>query len=183
MMSRYKLFADILTFFRIVIAFAIVIVGLLVGRNGITVALVLLLLGWLTDAFDGPLARRDPKCTRTWIGENDLIADVLLSLSIIIYFVLSGIISPSVFFFYFIFLSVSTLVIKSRSFYVTFIGLSYGLSILISYYQSTMITWLFLFYIIIIPLLTWGHFYEGTKLFFTGFKEIELRAPLKRWFV
>ncbi|RLC92140.1 MAG: hypothetical protein DRI77_13205, partial [Chloroflexi bacterium] len=53
-----------------------------------------LLVAWITDVLDGPLARRDPRGIHTWIGDHDLEADLTVALGVWIYLALTGFISP-----------------------------------------------------------------------------------------
>jgi len=57
-------------------------------------AALTLLVAWATDVLDGPLARRDPRDIRTWIGDHDLEADVTVALGVWIYLTLAGFLSP-----------------------------------------------------------------------------------------
>ncbi|MBL7075228.1 hypothetical protein ISS37_08340 [candidate division KSB1 bacterium] len=94
------------------------------------------LIAWVTDTLDGTLARKDHRGSHTWIGDNDLIADVLLALSTIIYFTVSGIISLWISVFYFDFILLVTFVFTSQTMFVTFIALAYALYLLVSYFSA-----------------------------------------------
>lgn len=85
-----KRLADALTFSRLLAGFALVIVGLVWGRQALVPAVALGLLAWTTDSVDGALARRDPNWHPTWVGEQDIAFDAALALGILAYFVLSG---------------------------------------------------------------------------------------------
>lgn len=180
---KLKFIADVLTSFRLFISLLIILTGLIWGKDGLSVTFVLLLIGWITDVFDGFLARRDKEGKQTWIGENDLIVDVILAFSMIIYFTESGIISLWVSLFYFAFLILVTFVFTAWSLFATYIGLSYGLCLLISYLYAPLFWWLFLIYIAVVLLVTWDHCWENIRAFFSGFSEIEAREPFKKWLV
>lgn len=85
-----KRLADVLTFSRLIAGFALVIMGLIWGRQALVPAVALGLLAWSTDSVDGALARRDPNWHPTWVGEQDITFDAALALGILAYFVLSG---------------------------------------------------------------------------------------------
>ena len=71
--------ADTLTAMRLVVAGAIA-VALSQGRT--TLAAGLLVVGWMTDALDGPLARSTPVPTR--LGAVDPLADAALGAGVIV---------------------------------------------------------------------------------------------------
>jgi hypothetical protein len=62
--------------------------------RGRDVPLLLLLIAWTSDALDGPLARRDPHGTHTWIGDRDLEADMTVALGVWAYLALAGFLHP-----------------------------------------------------------------------------------------
>lgn len=89
-----KTLADTLTSVRFLLAFYLVWLGWQKGPEAIGSAALALLVAWVTDVLDGPLARRDPRGIRTWIGDRDLEADVAVALGIWIYLTLAGFLSP-----------------------------------------------------------------------------------------
>ena len=177
---RLKMIADVLTLTRLSIALLIILVGISWGHKGLSTALLLLLLGWMTDTVDGQLARKDTESKDSWIGDNDLIVDVLLALSIMIFFSIGGIIPLWIAVFCLIYLIMITLVLRSWTLYVIFIGFSYGTSILVSLLYSPRFFYVFLLYIAIILLTTWNHCWENIQAFFAGFKTTKVREPLKK---
>jgi phosphatidylglycerophosphate synthase len=89
--------ADCLTASRIVLALGMILAGLLGGGEAVGLVLLLLLVGWTTDIFDGRLARSLDPPVRSWIGDNDLSVDIVMELTACLYFVACGII-PAVWF-------------------------------------------------------------------------------------
>jgi phosphatidylglycerophosphate synthase len=83
-----KRLADGLTMVRVLLALAMVWVGLTLGRPALDTVAILLILAWATDLLDGPLARRARSNRQTWIGDHDLEADILLSLGLLGYLIL-----------------------------------------------------------------------------------------------
>ena len=71
--------ADALTAVRVVIAGAVAVA---MAQGGATAATALLVVGWLTDAFDGPLARRTH--VETKLGVFDAYADASLGFGVIV---------------------------------------------------------------------------------------------------
>ena len=90
-----KQVADFLTAVRGLIALVIAWVGIKHGANGLAMAAWLLLIAWVTDGLDGPLARRSRRQYRTWLGDHDLVIDMAVSGGLILYLTISGFISPA----------------------------------------------------------------------------------------
>jgi cardiolipin synthase len=93
-MVGIKTLADTLTGVRFLLAFYLVWLGWQKGAGAIASAALALLIAWATDVLDGPLARRDPRGIRTWIGDRDLEADTAVALGVWIYLMLAGYLSP-----------------------------------------------------------------------------------------
>lgn len=90
MFSHTKPLADALTVARAVLGLCIAGLGALRGKAALPTAVVAVIISWLTDLLDGPLARHDPQAHPTWVGEHDAEADLATSLGIAVYLVLSG---------------------------------------------------------------------------------------------
>ena len=84
-----KRLADLLTATRLLIAGLILWIGIVGGAAALGSVVTALVFGWLTDLLDGPLARRDPRALRTWLGDNDLAADVAVAFALTVYLGLS----------------------------------------------------------------------------------------------
>jgi phosphatidylglycerophosphate synthase len=93
-MVGIKTLADTLTSVRFLLAFYLIWLGWKKGPEAIGSAALTLLVAWITDLLDGPLARRDPRGIRTWIGDRDLEADMAVALGAWIYLMLTGFLSP-----------------------------------------------------------------------------------------
>jgi phosphatidylglycerophosphate synthase len=93
-MVGIKTLADTLTSMRFLLAFYLIWLGWKKGPEAIGSAALTLLVAWVTDVLDGPLARRDPRGIRTWIGDRDLEADMMVALGVWIYLTLAGFLSP-----------------------------------------------------------------------------------------
>ena len=90
MFRHTKPLADLLTLSRALLALCIAGLALAGSRDTVAAAMVGVIVSWLTDLLDGPLARRDPDPETTWIGEHDAEADLSTSLGVTAYLVLSG---------------------------------------------------------------------------------------------
>jgi cardiolipin synthase len=168
---RLKLIADILTSIRFCLALLIAYVALTQGREGLLLALLLLLFGWITDMADGQLARRSPGAQRSWIGDNDIIVDVLLALSILIFFSVGGLLPLWITVAYLVYLVLATFVFTGWTMLAMFIGFSYGTSLLISLIHTPRFFIVFMVFIAFMLLTTWSH---------AGFKAIGFREPSKK---
>mgnify|MGYP000666252141 CR=1 FL=1 len=84
-MVGIKTAADLLTGVRFLLGPYLVWLGLCGGSEAVTVAALTLLIAWITDVLDGPLARRDARGIHTWIGDRDLEADVTVALGVWLY--------------------------------------------------------------------------------------------------
>jgi phosphatidylserine synthase len=79
---------DLLTVLRGAIAVAIALLGL-AGRGALEAVVLLTLVGWTSDIFDGRLARRYKK-EPTWIGEREFLFDMVMVFSGLCYLVMAG---------------------------------------------------------------------------------------------
>ncbi|UCC61700.1 MAG: CDP-alcohol phosphatidyltransferase family protein [Anaerolineae bacterium] len=89
-MASTKTLADLLTAVRFCLAGFILWLGVKGGAEALPAVVVTLILCWLTDLLDGPLARRDPSKRRTWIGDRDLEVDMSVGLAVLAYLTLAG---------------------------------------------------------------------------------------------
>ena len=89
-LQHTKFLADLLTVSRAFLGVCLAGLGLVWGVEALPTAILTVILSWLTDLLDGPLARHDPDPRLTWIGEHDAEADLSVSLGVAAYLVLSG---------------------------------------------------------------------------------------------
>lgn len=89
MLKRTKPLADILTQARAFLAVCIVWLGISRRRDALPQVVIAVIISWLTDLLDGPLARRDTESRQTWVGEHDAEADLATSVGLALYLVLS----------------------------------------------------------------------------------------------
>lgn len=92
-MVGIKTLADMLTGARFLLGLYLVWLGLRGGPEVVTAAVLTLLVAWITDVLDGPLARRDPRDIHSWIGDHDLQADMTVALGVWVYLTLAGFLS------------------------------------------------------------------------------------------
>lgn len=85
-----KLLADILTVSRVFLAAAIIGLGFLHAAEALHVVIWLTIAAWTSDVLDGALARHSRIPRRTWIGEQNLIFDMVVGAALLIYLAASG---------------------------------------------------------------------------------------------
>ncbi len=85
-----KLLADILTVSRLFIAAAIIGLGFSQGAEALPVVVWLTIAAWTSDVLDGALSRHSRVQRRTWIGEQDLIFDMVIGAALLIYLAAAG---------------------------------------------------------------------------------------------
>jgi cardiolipin synthase len=93
MMLQAKTLADTLTGVRFLLGLYLLWLGMHEGPGALPTAALMLLVAWITDLLDGPLARRDVRRRHTWIGDHDLEADLAVALGTWLYLALAGFIS------------------------------------------------------------------------------------------
>jgi hypothetical protein len=84
----WQVLPDLLTLSRPFFGLAISLVGVFGGREALPVVVFLLMVGWTTDIVDGRLAHW-AKCKwqrrESWIGQNEIRADSLMLVGVIVY--------------------------------------------------------------------------------------------------
>lgn len=88
--------ADVLTASRLVIAGAILVLGLLAGPAALGSAFLLTLIAWTTDLFDGVVARWSGPHPRTLLARWDLGIDILLVGATLTFVILAGLLHPAI---------------------------------------------------------------------------------------
>lgn len=73
-----KCLADLLTLSRFFLSLGIIVMGVWRGKGTLLTVVMMAFLAWITDALDGPLARRAHPQRVTWIGEQDFPVDVFM---------------------------------------------------------------------------------------------------------
>lgn len=92
--SWQKRVADLCTAARGPLAFALIWLGIVRGKDGIQLAFLLLLAAATLDTLDGFFARLSPYPHQTWVGSHDLTFDIGFSAALLLYLSLAGYLSP-----------------------------------------------------------------------------------------
>ncbi|MFQ6014895.1 MAG: hypothetical protein ACE5NP_05585 [Anaerolineae bacterium] len=88
-MTHAKTLADTLTATRFLIAIWMLWMGTTAGAPALPSITIGLVIAWMTDLVDGPLARRDPMRRHSWLGDHDLQVDMAVALSLLLYLTVS----------------------------------------------------------------------------------------------
>jgi phosphatidylserine synthase len=67
--------------------------GLFLKAQALPWVALLAIAAWTTDSLDGPIARRSRVTANTWIGDHDLLVDVVVATSVLIYMLAAGFVS------------------------------------------------------------------------------------------
>jgi phosphatidylglycerophosphate synthase len=85
-----KQIADLFTFIRALLCPTLILLGILRGAEGLPLAITVMIVSWISDALDGPIARRSRVKYHTWLGDHDLEVDMLVSIGLMVYMLLAG---------------------------------------------------------------------------------------------
>jgi len=165
-----KELADLLTCGRLFISFLILFLTFRHGSMALPLVLLSVLTGWITDIFDGPLARADKRGKKTWIGENDFLVDTIFSLSLFIYLAKSNLISKSLILFL-ILVFLSYLLLRSYFLIMLFMAIVYGSTILIALLSFSFIGILMILYSLFAMIFDWKRFKLQVFQFIRGFEK------------
>lgn len=85
-----KLLADLVTLARGALGIYLLWLGYTLGVRALPMAIIVMLLAWTGDSLDGPLARRSRPRYHTWIGDNDLLVDMLVATGLLGFLTFAG---------------------------------------------------------------------------------------------
>jgi phosphatidylglycerophosphate synthase len=88
-----KQVADLITWSRGILAFALAGLGFLAGSEALPLAACVMILDWCGDMADGPIARRSRVYYHSWIGDHDLQVDMTVAVGLLLYLLAAGYIS------------------------------------------------------------------------------------------
>jgi hypothetical protein len=172
-MSKMKRVPDLLTLSRGAIALAIFSLGF-VGPSALEAVILLTMLGWTTDIFDGRLARKLNK-PPTWVGEQEFTFDMLMVFSGLCYLLMSGLVPllPAV-----IYVAVAAACIayfRSKSVTMSFAFPVVALPLIVAYAQAPRAALFYGIWILGAILLDWVRFKNVVLEFITNAKKIGRR--------
>lgn len=91
-MAASKQLADLITWFRALLAPLLIALGLTAGTDALPAVVWFLIADWTLDSLDGPLARRSGLVRHTWVGDHDLEIDMFFSAGLLGYMAASGLV-------------------------------------------------------------------------------------------
>ncbi|MGD9675950.1 MAG: CDP-alcohol phosphatidyltransferase family protein [Candidatus Bipolaricaulia bacterium] len=156
---------DLLTLSRGVIAAAIFSLGF-VGPHALEAVIVLTMIGWTTDIFDGRLARKYQK-PPTWVGEREFTFDMMMVFSALCFLVMVRLIPllPAL-----IYVAVAAACIayfRSKSVTMSFAFPLVALPLIVAAWEAPRAALIYLAWIVAALLLDWGR-YKGVVSEFIG---------------
>ncbi len=169
-----KQIADFLTLSRSILSFLFVWLAKDNSPDTLPYAVFLLLICWLTDTLDGPMARRSRIKYQNFIGENDILADIMVATGTAIYLIMVGYLDRYIgtaymIIFFFLFLHFgykeSLGMLYQPIVYLYFIWISF-------IHAPDQAIWL-LVYIFLVTIFSWRRLIaEQIPRFFNGFKNM-----------
>jgi phosphatidylglycerophosphate synthase len=153
-----KAIADALTVTRVVIAFLIVLCAIFADKSLLPLVVTLTLIGWTTDVLDGKMARRDPSDRKTWIGDMDFGADMLMVYAGLLYFITAGYLPFWPFFFYGIYAAVTAIIWTKKSTIMAVAAPIAAVPIIFSFVYYPIWGWIFIGWIAVDLLFNWSDF-------------------------
>lgn len=154
---------DLLTLSRGIIAVAIFSLGF-AGPRALEAVILLTMIGWTTDIFDGRLARKLNK-PPTWVGEQEFTFDMLMVFSGLCYLVMAGFVAfwPAV-----TYIAVAAACIAyfhSKSVTMSFACPLVALPLVVAYFKAPRAAMWYIIWIVAALALDWGRF-KGVVLDF-----------------
>lgn len=120
--------ADFITLSRAVLVPLFVWFGFAFGVDALPAVIWSMIYNWTADSIDGPLSRRSGVEAHTWIGDHDLVIDMLVSTGLGVYMVAAGLLSWQV----------STIYFLVWLLYFWWFGLNHSMGVL---YQAPIYGW------------------------------------------
>jgi len=177
MFRHTKPLADLLTLSRALLALCIAGLGLVEGRETVSAAMMGVIVSWLTDLLDGPLARHDPDPETTWIGEHDAEADLSTSLGVTAYLVLSGHL-PGWLGGLLVLVILGLWVLHSHQLAWPFYAAPYVLLVFVAFQETPLFGWLAVLYLLITLALRWSRLWgEFLPQFFQAVRSLRGDNP------
>lgn len=159
MIGRTRLLADLLTVSRVLFSICLAGLGAERGAEALPTAVLIVVISWLTDVLDGPLARHDADHQVTWVGEHDAEADLTTSLGVVAYLILSGYL-PGWLGTLLILTILGLWVLHSHQLAWPFYAIPYVLLILLALQEAPPFGWLAVGYLLVTLAACWSRFWQ-----------------------
>ena len=168
-----KRLADILTLSRGLIACAIFGLGF-VGTSALEAVILLTMLGWTTDIFDGRIARRINK-PPTWIGEQEFAFDMVMVFSGLCYFVMAGFIDTLLAVIYCVVAALCIVMFRSKMITMSFAAPIVALPLVVSFFEAPHALLWYLAWIVSALVLDWKRFKGVVREFIQNARQLAQR--------
>jgi phosphatidylglycerophosphate synthase len=147
---------DLLTLSRGVIAVAIFSLGF-VGKSALEAVILLTMIGWTTDIFDGRLARKYRKLP-TWVGEQEFTFDMLMVFSALCYLTMADFVPLAVALPYVMVAAACVAYFRSKSVTMSFAFPVVALPLVVACFAAPTAAFLYGMWILLALLLDWSRF-------------------------
>ena len=164
---------DLLTLSRGLVAAAIFSLGF-VGARALEAVILLTILGWTTDIFDGRLARKYHK-PPTWIGEREFAFDMVMVFSGLCYLVMSGLINGWLALIYIIVAAVCIAFFRSKMITMSFATPLVALPLIVASLKAPRAALWYLIWIVGALALDWPRFKCVVREFIENAKKLAQR--------
>ena len=164
---------DLLTLARGLVAAAILLLGF-VGERALEAVILLTILGWTTDIFDGRLARKYHK-PPTWIGEREFAFDMAMVFSGLCYLVMSGLINRWLTLIYVIIAAIFIAFFRSKMVTMSFATPLVALPLIVASLKAPRAAALYLIWIVGALALDWPRFKGVVREFLENARDLAHR--------
>ena len=164
---------DLLTLSRGLVAAAIFSLGF-VGASALEAVILLTLLGWTTDIFDGRLARKYHK-PPTWIGEREFAFDMIMVFSGLCYLVMSGLINHWLALIYIVVAAAFIAFFRSKMVTMSFATPLVALPLIVASFKAPRAALWYLIWIVGALVLDWSRFKGVVQEFLENAKKLPHR--------
>lgn len=168
--EEMKKLPDLLTLSRGFIAAAILALGF-VGARALEAVILLTMLGWTTDIFDGRLARKYNK-PPTWIGEQEFVFDMAMVFSGLCYFVLAGFIPLYLSLIYVVVAAIFIALFRSKMITMSFATPLVALPLVVAGFEAPHALVWYLIWIVLALILDWSRFKGVVREFLDNAKHL-----------
>ena len=168
-----KRIPDLLTVSRGAIAVAIFCLGF-VGPGALTAVIILTMVGWTTDIFDGRIARKLNK-PPTWVGEKEFVFDMMMVFAGLCYMVMAGFID---FIYALVYVMVAAAFIaffRSKMITMSFATPLVALPLVVAYFKAPRAFLWYIIWILAALALDWGRFKGVVLEFLENAKKLSRR--------
>ncbi len=164
---------DLLTLSRGFVAAAIFSLGF-VGEGAFEAVILLTILGWTTDIFDGRLARKYNK-PPTWIGEQEFTFDMAMVFAGLCYLVMAGFINFWIALVYVVVAAVFIVLFRSKMITMTFATPLVALPLVVATLREPRAALWYYIWIVAALLLDWSRFKGVIREFIENAKKLAHR--------